>query len=308
VEHKRRAWLLVLIVAGLCSAAIWTAAHLRSKSVSSISYLLDRLPKRDAVVLFIDFAALRRGGVLQLLDNAQVAQEPEYREFVRETEFNYAEDLESVLISLAPNGKYFLVKGQFDWRKLRTYVSDQGGRCNNTMCRVAGSRPERQISFYPVRSDIMALAVSPDDSAVGHMNTAKGSPDFQIPTDPVWISVPSATLKNAEALPEGTRMFARSLTNANQVTISLGPSGERFEAKLNVRCRSEQDAVALVSELERATGLLRDMIEREKHTPNPRDLSGVLTAGKFHAEGRLVLGSWPIQKAFVEEILGAGPS
>jgi hypothetical protein len=103
-------------------------------------------------------------------------------------------------------------------------------------------------------------------------------------------------------------MFARSLTSADQVTISIGPHGERFEAKLNVRCRSERDAAALASELERATGLLRDMILREKQAPNPRDLSGVLSAGKFRAQGRLVLGSWPIQKGFVEEMFSAGQS
>jgi hypothetical protein len=32
-------------------------------------------------------------------------------------------------------------------------------------------------------------------------------------------------------------------------------------------------------------------------------LSGVLTAGSFHGEGRRVVGYWPIDQAFVESVL-----
>ena len=49
---------------------------------------------------------------------------------------------------------------------------------------------------------------------------------------------------------------------------------------------------------------LRDLIEKEHQTPNPADLSGLLTAGTFHNEGRKVLGAWPISQALVDNLLG----
>jgi hypothetical protein len=52
--------------------------------------------------------------------------------------------------------------------------------------------------------------------------------------------------------------------------------------------------------------MLREMIAREHQTPNPRDLSGVLTSGTFNHLGTRVLGSWPLEKGFVEGLLGGG--
>jgi hypothetical protein len=46
------------------------------------------------------------------------------------------------------------------------------------------------------------------------------------------------------------------------------------------------------------------MIARENHSPNPADLSGVLTAGSFHQTDTRVIGYWPIERSFVENLLG----
>jgi hypothetical protein len=46
------------------------------------------------------------------------------------------------------------------------------------------------------------------------------------------------------------------------------------------------------------------MIERERQTPNPADLSGVLTSGTFKAVGKKVFGYWPIERVFVTKMLG----
>ena len=44
----------------------------------------------------------------------------------------------------------------------------------------------------------------------------------------------------------------------------------------------------LAAELNKTTGLLRDMIEREHQKPNPADLSGFLTSGAFQSSGARV--------------------
>jgi hypothetical protein len=73
-----------------------------------------------------------------------------------------------------------------------------------------------------------------------------------------------------------------------------------------VTCRSSNDAAALAAQLQRATSLLREMIAREKHTPDSKDLSGVLTAGVFEQSGRRVLGHWPLPQPFLESVLVGG--
>ena len=236
---------------------------------------------------------------------SRVATEPEYQSFVRKTGFDYTQDLDMALVAAGPSGKYFLLKGRFDWPSLRGYVGEQHGTCYNTLCRMDGSAKERKISFFPLRTDIMAMAVSPDDSAASYLrNPDSAQRPIYAPAAPVWVSFPPAALESGESLPAGTRMFARGLAGAENVTLSLGPNGGRFEAKLYVDCRSAQDAAALSEQLEKTTLLLRQMIAREHQTPNPRDLSGVLTAGSFRAGGTRVYGYWPIERSFFENLLG----
>ena len=65
-----------------------------------------------------------------------------------------------------------MVKGRFDWNSLQSYAREQGGTCRNALCRMNGSTPERRISFFPLRPDLMGLAVSPDDSAAIDLEAA----------------------------------------------------------------------------------------------------------------------------------------
>jgi hypothetical protein len=46
------------------------------------------------------------------------------------------------------------------------------------------------------------------------------------------------------------------------------------------------------------------MLEREHQNPGPAELAGILASGSFRSEGRKVLGYWPIERAFVESLLG----
>lgn len=277
----------------------------RSRSLSTPA-LLKRLPAADAMLLYVDFGGLRRAGVLQLLDGSKMGEDPEYKSFVQNTSFNYTRDLDTALAAFAPTGKFLLLRGRFDWSKLRSYVQSQNGKCTDGFCRMLGSTPERRISFYPLRTDTMAMAVSTDESAAERLDSPGSGPDPQVPDAPVWLSIPPSILRSGDSLPEGTRMFARSLERADSVTLALAPEGSRLAARLNVLCRSDQDASEVASQLNRITALLKELIQREHQTPNPADLSGVLTSGSFRAEGRKVLGYWPIERKFVENMLGGG--
>jgi hypothetical protein len=304
VDYKPRPWQLILLIALICGVTVGVTVWYRSRTLTPAASLR-RMPMEDALVLWIDFAALRGDGLLQLLDGAKAGQDPEYQTFVRQTRFDYMHDLDSAMVAFAPTGNFFLVKGRFDWKSLRNYVEQVDGTCLNSLCRVNGSGPDRRISFFPVHRDLMAMAASPDGWAAQRLSTARPGPDPPVPNAPVWLAFPGSLLKSNKNLPDGARPFARAMESALSVTISFAPEGDRLEARLDVRSNSEREAAAAATQLNEATQLLRSLIARENLKPNPADPSGVLAAGAFHAEGAHVAGVWPIAREFIQNLLGS---
>jgi hypothetical protein len=299
-----RAWTLVPAVLLLCLLAVGAAYWLRSRALSPEA-LLRRLPQRDALIVYIDFDALRRAGVLKLLDGSKTGLDADYRGFIDKTGFDYTRDLDVALAAFAPDGKFLALRGRFDWTRLNSYVAAQQGRCSNGFCRMVGSAPERQISFFPIRENLMALAVSRDDSAALRLNAEAPVTDAPAPNAPLWLSIPASLLKSSDELPTGTRMFARVLSRAESVALSFSPEDNRLAARLLVRCTTDGDAAEIANQLNRTTSLLRDLIARDHQSPNPGDLSGVLSSGAFRSEAKTVHGYWPIERAFLENTLGA---
>jgi hypothetical protein len=295
----------VLSVAGLAVAAAAGIWFYQNRPLS-IAAQVKRLPAADSVLAYVDFGQLRRGGYLRTIAGPKSMEDAEYREFARKIHLDWREDLDDALIAFAPSGKYMLVKGRFDWTSLRSYVASSGGNCDGDLCRTTGSAPERRISFFPLRKDLMALAVSTDDIAARRMNGVAPGPDPQLPDAPIWVRIPGSILRSGENLPAGTRMFARTVGKSDYVTLQFAPDGDRLAARLDVLCSDEKDASAMAGELTKATAMLKEFIEREHMKPNPADFSGVLTSGVFRGEGRRVVGKWPIERSFVENLLGGG--
>jgi hypothetical protein len=258
------------------------------------------LPSEEGVILSVDFASLRRSGVLAALATTSVPEEPEYKSFVMATDFDYRQDVDLLLAWFHKETTCALLRGRFDWPRLRDYVTSQGGTCRNTFCRLEGSTPNRRISFFPLSTNVMALAVGPDGWAATALTAERPSG----PDQPVWLLVPASAMRDVEGLPAGTRLFAKAMGSSQQALLSLGGSGGRMEVLLDATCRSAQDASTLAFQLEGLTRLLKAMIAKEKQTPNPGDLSGVLAGGSFRQVDRRVLGRWPVERAFLESILG----
>ena len=265
---------------------------------------MKRLPASGSVIVYVDFDQLRRGRVLDLFAAGKGVEDEDYRKFAQSIRLDWRKDLDSAMVAFAPSGRYMLVRGRFDWPSLENYARQSGGECEDDTCRMTGSAPDRRISFFPMSRGLMALAVSTDDMAAKRMIGETPGPEPQVPESPVWVRIPGAVLRTAEDLPSGTRMFARTVGSADYVTLMFVPEGDRLAAKLDVLCQNDQDAAAMAAELTKATALLREFIEREHQKPNPADFSGVLTSGTFSAQGRRVTGHWPIERSFVETMLG----
>ena len=266
--------------------------------------LLSRLPTQNSTVLSVDFAVMRRAGLLSLLSTSRTTEEPDYLSFVRESGFDYKRDLDTALVSFSPDGTYFLVRGRFQWKQLRDYARQQGGSCYDQLCRMPGSTPERRISFLPLSDEVMALAVSHDDLAASRMLKPVIQRPIEVPSQPVWISVPAASLKRGDLLPAGARLLASAMVDAERVTFTMGPEGTGMEARLEALCQSPADAKILAGHLEKATALLREVGAHQSRKPGEGDFTSVLTAGVFTLSDRKVLGRWPLRRSFLEGLIG----
>ena len=290
---------MILAAAAILGLELW-----RSRQFAGPDAMLQRLPTAYATVLHIDLESLRKGGVLDRISSSDVVEEPEYRAFVSRTGFDYKKDLDSVTAAFAPEGVFFILKGRFDWNALKAYTERERGACRDGLCEMAGSKPDRLISFLPLRSNVMGLAVSPSPGAAAILRRRSDrTRAVAVQEEPLWISIPPASLEGFDRLPPGTRAFARAMQNSGQVILSLGSDRGGMRARLLAECRSEADAQALAARLSETTDLLRNMITRERQTPNPSDLSGVLTSGVFRHEGTRVHGAWPLGPGFLENLL-----
>jgi hypothetical protein len=305
VNFRLNPALVVGLVLVLCAGIILGFALLRARRAVTVEDLAAYLPAEQGVVLAIDFASLRQSGLLAALGGSSVAQEPEYTSFVQSTGFDYQEDLDYALAWFRKGTTCILLRGRFDWSRLKDYAAGQQGVCRNSFCRVEGATPERRISFFPLTRGTMALAVGPDEwAATVLMEKKPVRLGMAVPRQPVWLSVPAPAFEDTESLPAGSRLFAKAMQGAEAVTLSLATTEGRMAIELDASCRSAEEASTLSFQLDGVTRILKDMIAREGKSPNPGDLSGVLAAGVFNRVDRRVLGRWPVAREFLESILG----
>lgn len=245
-----------------------------------------------------DFARLRSAG---LLTSSRAPLEPEYKQFLDGTGFDYKRDLDFLVASFSRTGTYFIVRGRFDWKKLRDYAAHQGGSCYQDLCRMRGSTPERRISFLPLRKDALALAVSTNDRAATLLTIAAAPLTTPLPAAPVWLSVPGIELRRQDALPPSMHLMLSALTRADRVVITLGPGTQGITAQLEATCHNVDDAKVLASQLRSATGLLKEALARDKNAADG-EVTAMLTGGVFDQTDRKVTGTWPVRKSLLDAL------
>jgi hypothetical protein len=164
-----------------------------------------------------------------------------------------------------------------------------------------GSKPERRISFLPLRDDFMALAVSSDDLAATRLTNTGQPVAAPLPSSPLWLSVPGATLRQPGLIPPGMKQMLSALASADRVVIDLGPVSGGIEARLDAACRTKDDASVLASQLRTTAGLIREGIGNKIVAPDD-ELARMLAAGSFNQTGAHVVGRWPVAKGLLDSL------
>jgi hypothetical protein len=304
VHLRFKAWQLAALQILICAGAITGFYFYRNSGGYGAGEMASYLPLGDGALVYIDVDAMRRSGVLDLIAGKKAAADLEYQSFLDQTKFDYRDDLDAVVALFKGDQVFMTVRGRFDWKSLMRYANRHGGSCTNGFCTTEGSKPERRISFYPIRSDLMGLAVSRDGWAAYEISRKTGRLPVDPPHQPVWAILTGPMLKNLTSLPSGTGPFTAALENAGEMVFTASEQGGQFELGVKVICQTPDKASLLLNELQMNTDRLRRKFSEEHKEANPDDLSGILSAGTFRREEREVIGLWPVRRAFVEAVAG----
>lgn len=307
VRLKLPPWAFLLALAVVIAGLLFSIDSYRHRFVRRNADLVHLLPRGDSTLFFANFALLRQAGMMRLLAGAKPAEEKDYGEFVRQTQFDYAKDIDALAAAVDSNQLCFIARGRFDWDKLRSYVTAQGGECTSGgLCSIRTSRPGRWASFILIQPDVIALAVSPDRTRAKSLRPPGHRDNQPVPSAPVWMEISQALLKNPVDIPLPLRVFAITIQSAAPVVISMGPadpnSQAAFEIRLDAGCPNGATADTIRNQLELQTKLLKLELTRERERANPADLTGLLTAGSFQVMNRHVIGTWPVRKELLKTL------
>lgn len=308
MTFRLKAWQLPVLIVVVCGAILLGLREWRARQADP-SVLVRRFPATVTTVLYVDVAALNSAGILAKLAGQPGTQEADYLRFVEETAFDYQRDLRSVMFGFAGANTYALASGAFDWDVLRNYAETRNGTCRFSICRMPAYGNNRVISWAPLHKNVIALAIGPDQWSAAELTTGAGVKRTAGPiASPLWLSISGKALRNASSLPEGTRSFTRVLESAERIMLAVRQqSGSDLEMALSAECNAPDVASRVARELGELTATLNKMLEREKRKPNPSDLSGVLSGGRFTAQSQTVTGSWPLPRPFMETLLASNP-
>src|SRR4029077_16386285 len=147
---------IVAFLIAICAVAV-AIYFIRARSAANSAVLVSFVPTANGTVVYIDVAAIRRAGILNMIAGTKAAEEFEYRQFVDQTKFDYRQDLDAVAAVFKDGQVFLALRGRFHWNNMTGYAIHQGGSCHNNYCVTPGSQPNRRISFYPVKPDLLGL-------------------------------------------------------------------------------------------------------------------------------------------------------
>ncbi len=135
--------MLVLVACALAAGGIyWFRARREARPSDLVAYL----PTTNASVIYMDVDALRRSGILSMVAGSKTVEEPDYLQFVKETKFDYRQDLDAVAAALKNGRTYLALRGRFHWNSLKDYAATQGGSLSQRLLRRA-RKPAESAHF-----------------------------------------------------------------------------------------------------------------------------------------------------------------
>jgi hypothetical protein len=294
-----------LAACAVIAALAWFGVYrYRHKFVRTNRDLLKMLPWNDVTTFFADMVELRRSGFLKILTST-AGREKEYAEFVRETGFDYATDLDALAASWDGRQSLFVLRGRFEWRRIRNYFATHGGGCREAICTMPASSSGRAVSMISIQPDVAGVAVGPDDRTAVLLQYPRNGGAVPPIKAPLWVQPSHELLKNPTELPVAVRIFAISLESADSLVLELQPSPDgqtAFMIRFNAAFQNKPMAETAQTQLTLNTNMLKLELTREHKQADPADLAWLLTSGAFQVTDRHLVGTWMVRKELLRAL------
>ncbi len=243
--------------------------------VAAIPELLLLAPSDADSLVYVDLAALRQSPFFaQLLALAPApGEDPDYREFVTATGFDYSRDLDRALIANRPSSAaastMAIADGRFDRAKIAAYSLRSGKvekRNGAEVYVVSSGRPAKTISFTFLESGRILLANSPalDPSAL--------RPAQQLALDQrdrllrvagsalIVLAHVDASQENFSVFGFRSRDLKRALRDVRWLSLGARPAGDNLMVALEAECVSSDAARELTAAAETLRLLARVLL------------------------------------------------
>lgn len=310
---KLKPWQYLTVVILIACGAVAALYYYRKVNTETPGQMISILPRQNASVFYVNVGAIRDSGLLSDVSGPRVTEEPEYKDFLAQTNFDYQRDLDRLAGATTGDETYLLLAGRFDWKRLSQYTRRHGGQCLQGICSLPANRPNHWVSFLPLRSNLMGLAISDNQRAVYSIGKIGSVTEISVPKDPVWISIPHVILAKPHTLPPIAAALVDAVGSATTLTLSLtdpeaqtgipGLDQAAFVVRMEARFDSAANAVDMESQLIRATSLVKTMVDTRQAPAGPTDLASILMRGSFQDASGVVTGSWPVSREFVNSLL-----
>lgn len=255
--------------------------------------LLTCLPAGGHPTLYVDVQTLREAGILESIAGPASAEEPDYKQFVAATGFDYRTGLDAVAAYFTPEARFMVVRGRFEPAKLAAFAKSRGGRCVGQLCTVEGSAPDRQISWVILDSGLLGVAVSKDPLAATSLAKGSRAPE-PLPPAPIWLALPGSALEAHDGLAPGVSALLSSLSGASRATFAANASRQGYEVRLVAPFDDQLRAEASAKRLREATEALKTLMARDGTAAPGASLAAVLAGGTFRADRTRVEGLWTV--------------
>jgi hypothetical protein len=263
--RQRTKWLTGLSALLIVTAGTGAFHYWRNRDRGSARELLGLMPAEARAVVYADLDALRKSPFLAelLALTPTPGTDPEYAEFVKETGFDYARDLDRVALALLPQGKEQTVlavaEGRLDRQKITHYALKSGKRIElggREFITTSVSGSPKRISFLFLGPNLVILTNATDLGALAaHLTPQKDNPAntpwrerfARLGGSPVFAVTP---IRAAEAVGLATQtagglrsddlaMLAGSLRWG---TLALRPEGNALRVVAEAECTDEESA------------------------------------------------------------------
>lgn len=226
VPRNKRQFIALATAAGLAILLLLAYFVWFHAAITGRNALLSWMPEDAGAVLFLDLDELRRAPFFaDLLAWAPKPDaDPEYRQFVRDTGFDYEKDLDRLAVGFEQQGAqkiFFAVgDGHFDERKIKAYAEKTGavqksGGMEILPSPIAGSSAHLFFTFLTKRR--LAITNSNDFSSWLHSGKAADDAEWRerfarVAGSPVFAVMRNEALKEAFSADPASQALARKAT------------------------------------------------------------------------------------------------